>query len=618
MLTENRFAARHPSWEQRFREALLRMRVLGINAVFHDPAAALVVDGDSSRPPRRSASAAASTARRRCRSPPGSCRSRRRAGAWATPGLDAARPRRGRLLVRPGAGPPTSAPTSPPTSGRVCGRCTRSARPPFLADGAAGPGPGRVRFVAHHVAHAASAASPRRMRRRAVLVLDGRGERDLAPRRALREDGALEVLATQELPHSLGLLYEELTDHLGFRRSSDEYKVMALASYGRARLPRRPPPARHATGRRRLRRRAGRLGALRSAAAAGGDDWTSRHADLAATVQRRLEEVAARARPWLHDAHGRVGARDGGRRGAELRRQLAPGASGPVRRRLGAARRRRRGHRARRGAARRRTSSATGWRRCATAALGRGWSDDELARLARRRRRRPRAPRRPRRRGGRGARRRRRRRVVPGPQRVRPAGARAPQPARRPAPAETTWRGSTTSRAASSSGRWRRWCCRAGGGDLRRPAAEPVHALHPRGARRAGATASPPSCTSTARPASRPSTARTSRSWRAVLERFEARTGRARRRQHDASTRPGARWSTTRATRWSASDPRRSTLLAIGPFLVRRPDRPPPGRRRRRSARGDASRRSRSSSRPWAAPRSGGCSTRSVPRASHA
>src|SRR5581483_12500865 len=44
---------------------------------------------------------------------------------------------------------------------------------------------------------------------------------------------ALESLGRVEMPHSLGLLYEEVTDYLGFLRSSDEYKVMALASYGR-------------------------------------------------------------------------------------------------------------------------------------------------------------------------------------------------------------------------------------------------------------------------------------------------------------------------------------------------------------------------------------------------
>jgi carbamoyltransferase len=31
------------------------------------------------------------------------------------------------------------------------------------------------------------------------------------------------------------MLYERVTEHLGFQHSSDEYKVMALASYGRPR-----------------------------------------------------------------------------------------------------------------------------------------------------------------------------------------------------------------------------------------------------------------------------------------------------------------------------------------------------------------------------------------------
>jgi len=35
------------------------------------------------------------------------------------------------------------------------------------------------------------------------------------------------------MPHSLGILYELVTGYLGFLHSSDEYKVMALASYGK-------------------------------------------------------------------------------------------------------------------------------------------------------------------------------------------------------------------------------------------------------------------------------------------------------------------------------------------------------------------------------------------------
>src|SRR5690606_25429869 len=69
----------------------------------------------------------------------------------------------------------------------------------------------------------------------AVLVLDGRGEA-ASHLAGHRRRGGLEVLAAERLPNSLGLLYEELTEHLGFRRSSDEYKVMAMASYGRPRM----------------------------------------------------------------------------------------------------------------------------------------------------------------------------------------------------------------------------------------------------------------------------------------------------------------------------------------------------------------------------------------------
>ncbi|GAA2258209.1 hypothetical protein GCM10010415_19820 [Streptomyces atrovirens] len=99
-----------------------------------------------------------------------------------------------------------------------------------------------------HVAHAASAGPAAPHPDSAVLVLDGRGE--AASHLAGRyHDGRLRTLAAQSLPDSLGLVYEELTEHLGFLRSSDEYKVMALASYGKSRisvvlpLPLRPSSA---------------------------------------------------------------------------------------------------------------------------------------------------------------------------------------------------------------------------------------------------------------------------------------------------------------------------------------------------------------------------------------
>jgi carbamoyltransferase len=176
--------------------------------------------------------------------------------------------------------------------------------PHFLAAALPGLDPGRVRFVPHHVAHAASAGlSVAPDADRAVLVLDGRGE--VASHLAGVYRGTeLETLRSQELPHSLGLLYEDLTRHLGFLHSSDEYKVMALASYGEPR----------------------HLGALRELVRATGDggftveriDWSGfakprpadaemsdEHADLAASVQARLEEVLSDLAAWLHDAGGR-------------------------------------------------------------------------------------------------------------------------------------------------------------------------------------------------------------------------------------------------------------------------------------------------------------------------
>jgi carbamoyltransferase len=156
--------------------------------------------------------------------------------------------------------------------------------------------------VPHHVAHAASAFLAAPHASSAVLVVDGRGER--ASHLAGHWDGArLEILAAQRLPHSLGLLYEELTEHLGFRRSSDEYKVMAMASYGR---PSQLGPLRElvgADGRGGFRVAPVDLGAWAPALPPNGA-WTPAHADLACSVQRRLEEVLLELAGWLHEQTG--------------------------------------------------------------------------------------------------------------------------------------------------------------------------------------------------------------------------------------------------------------------------------------------------------------------------
>ncbi|BCB83473.1 carbamoyltransferase [Phytohabitans suffuscus] len=155
----------------------------------------------------------------------------------------------------------------------------------------------------HHVAHAASAglAMPYRDDA-AVLVLDGRGE-SASHLAGVYRDGHLRPLYAQRLPHSLGLLYEDLTRHLGFQHSSDEYKVMALAPYGE---PRHLPLLRdlvRANGDGGFTVEPIAWSALAKPRAAGGE-VTAEHADLAASVQARLEEVILDLARWTYEAAG--------------------------------------------------------------------------------------------------------------------------------------------------------------------------------------------------------------------------------------------------------------------------------------------------------------------------
>jgi carbamoyltransferase len=87
-----------------------------------------------------------------------------------------------------------------------------------------------LRFVPHHRAHAASAFFPGPFERAAVLVIDGIGEHTTTwlGRGAA---GRLAPIARERYPHSLGLLWERVAIHLGFGEY-DAPKVMGLAAYG--------------------------------------------------------------------------------------------------------------------------------------------------------------------------------------------------------------------------------------------------------------------------------------------------------------------------------------------------------------------------------------------------
>lgn len=90
---------------------------------------------------------------------------------------------------------------------------------------------GEVLFGRHHQSHAASAFYASPFESAAILTVDGVGEWNTTTW-GVGRDGEVELRATIDFPHSLGLLYSAFTDYLGFEVNNGEYKVMGLASYG--------------------------------------------------------------------------------------------------------------------------------------------------------------------------------------------------------------------------------------------------------------------------------------------------------------------------------------------------------------------------------------------------
>jgi carbamoyltransferase len=154
-------------------------------------------------------------------------------------------------------------------------------------------------FVEHHLAHEASAFLAAPFDECAVLVMDGRGERACTSY-GICERGTYVRLKQIDYPHSLGLLYEDITDHLGFLRSSDEYKVMALASYGRPRhVGRLRQVLRYRGGGEYELGRADWREVLGEPRQRGGP-LEQVHMDIAHSLQVVLEETVADMADWLH------------------------------------------------------------------------------------------------------------------------------------------------------------------------------------------------------------------------------------------------------------------------------------------------------------------------------
>ena len=122
----------------------------------------------------------------------------------------------------------------PRSLGRALGRAKNLRQVASLEErvaavfGSAAP---RLHPVEHHLAHVASAYYCSPFDEAMCLTVDGFGD-FVSTMIAVGRGNSVEVLDRVTFPHSLGIFYTAVTQHLGFLGFGDEYKVMGLAAYG--------------------------------------------------------------------------------------------------------------------------------------------------------------------------------------------------------------------------------------------------------------------------------------------------------------------------------------------------------------------------------------------------
>ena len=171
-------------------------------------------------------------------------------------------------------------------------------------------------FIRHHLAHAASAFLVSPFEQAAILTVDGVGEHSTTTW-GRGSGSAMTIEKEIVYPHSLGLLYSAITTWLGFAANRGEGKVMALGDFGEPayledlrRVVRigadgsfRVDPSYFGFFRGRTmysRKFVRRFGAPRQP----GSEITQRDKDMAASLQRLLEEALLAAARHVHAQTG--------------------------------------------------------------------------------------------------------------------------------------------------------------------------------------------------------------------------------------------------------------------------------------------------------------------------
>lgn len=156
----------------------------------------------------------------------------------------------------------------------------------------------QAEFLSHHLCHAASAFYPSPFEEAAVLVIDGIGEHATAWL-GRGEGDRLSQLEEIPYPHSLGFVWERVAVYLGFSEY-DAPKVMGMAAYGDPTRTNLDPllwltEDGFAVNNELARFRSGDVRGLEQLFGPrhqkGEDHLAPRFADLAAALQKRTEEI---------------------------------------------------------------------------------------------------------------------------------------------------------------------------------------------------------------------------------------------------------------------------------------------------------------------------------------
>jgi carbamoyltransferase len=88
-----------------------------------------------------------------------------------------------------------------------------------------------IKVYHHHDCHAASTYFASCFDEALIFTMDSSGD-GVSMQIALGKNNKIEVVNRFERPNSLGIFYSLITQYCGFKKESDEYKVMGLSSYG--------------------------------------------------------------------------------------------------------------------------------------------------------------------------------------------------------------------------------------------------------------------------------------------------------------------------------------------------------------------------------------------------